>query len=81
MRNKPANKSINWKTQFGERLFQILGEEGLISSPDELIAYECDALTAYSIKPIFVVLPRSTKEISEVIKLCNKDPQACKYMP
>ncbi len=73
MRGKPRNHSPQWKTLFAERLFQILGKEGLISSPDELIAYECDALTAYSIKPIFVVLPRSTKEISDVVKLCNKE--------
>ena len=73
MRNKAAKKTVNWKTQFAERLLQILGKEGLISSPDELIAYECDALTVYSIKPIFVVLPSSTEEISEVIKLCNKE--------
>ncbi|HEX9667579.1 MAG TPA: FAD-linked oxidase C-terminal domain-containing protein [Thermodesulfobacteriota bacterium] len=73
MSSKPANYSSKWKTLFAERLIQILGEEGVISSPDELIAYECDALTAYSIKPKFVVLPRSTREISEVIKLCNQE--------
>ncbi|MBI4228619.1 MAG: FAD-binding protein [Deltaproteobacteria bacterium] len=73
MGSKPANYSTKWKTNFAERLIQILGKDGVISSPDELIAYECDALTAYSIKPISVVLPRRTEEISEVIKLCNKE--------
>ncbi|MDA2917934.1 FAD-binding protein [Desulfobacterota bacterium AH_259_B03_O07] len=73
MNTKPEIESTEWKNKFCGKLVQILSEEGVISSQDELIAYECDALTAYSIKPIFVVLPRSTKQVSEVIKLCNKE--------
>jgi len=68
-----TTKSQNWKENFSDRLIEILGKDGVISSPDELIAYECDALTVYSIQPISVVLPRTAKEVSEVIKLCNKE--------
>jgi len=72
--SKPTRtKPQNWKKAFADRLLRILDRDGVISSPDELIAYECDALTGYRIKPIFVVLPRSSKEVSEIIKLCNQE--------
>lgn len=73
MLNEPATKLSSWKKNFADELFQILGSDGVISSPEELIAYECDGLTGYRIKPIFVVLPRSAKEVSDVIKLCNRE--------
>jgi glycolate oxidase len=73
MSSKPATKSPGWKKGFADKLLQILDPHGVISSPDELIVYECDGLTRYRIKPIFVVLPKSAKEVSEIIKLCNKE--------
>jgi glycolate oxidase len=73
MLGKPAARSSNWKRDFAYELFQILGSDGVISSPEELIAYECDGLTGYMVKPIFVVFPTSAKEVSNVIKLCNKE--------
>lgn len=63
----------NWKSRFKHKLVEILGPEGVISSPDELVAYECDGLTSYRIKPLFVVLPRSAREVSEVVKLCSAE--------
>lgn len=73
MVSKPISKSSSWKKNFADELLQILGCDGVISSPEELIAYECDGLTGYRVKPIFVVLPRSAKEVSDVIKLCNRE--------
>jgi len=73
MNPKSDIKTKEWKNRFCDKLVQIIGKDGVISSDDELIAYECDALTAYSIKPISVVLPRSTKQVSDVIKLCNEE--------
>lgn len=66
-------KLPNWKKNFADKLLEILSSDGVISSSDELIVYECDGLTGYRIKPIFVVLPKSAKEISEVIKLCSRE--------
>jgi glycolate oxidase len=63
-------RSSEWKREFGERLTGILGLEGVIYADDELIAYDCDALTGYRIKPLFVVLPRTSGEVSRVMKLC-----------
>jgi len=71
MASKTITKTSNWEKSFADKLLQILGTDGVISSPDELIAYECDGLTGYRVRPICVVLPKSAKEVSEVIKLCN----------
>ncbi len=59
-----------WKKEFGEKLTEILGSDGVVSSDDELIAYDSDALTGYRIKPVFVVMPRSALEVSRVMRLC-----------
>jgi len=61
------------KEDFANRLSSILGPDGVISSDDELIAYDSDALTGYRIKPVFVVMPRSTAEVSRVMKLCYEN--------
>ncbi len=73
MSSKVFTKPSNWKEDFANKLLQILDSDGVISSPEELIAFECDGLTGYRIRPICVVFPRSTKEVSEIIKLCNRE--------
>ena len=37
----------------------------------ETRAYECDALTAYKCPPLLAVLPRSTAEVSDVLRICH----------
>ena len=71
--------SEDWKTGFKDRLVEILGPRGVISSDDELIAYECDALTGYRIKPVFVVLPETSGQVSQIVKLCYE--QDVPYVP
>ena len=56
--------SSDWKIAFKDKLLAILGARGVISSDDELIAYECDALTGYRVKPVFVVLPETAEQVS-----------------
>jgi glycolate oxidase len=63
-------RSPDWKRGFGERLSQILGWDGVIYADDELLAYDSDALTGYRIRPLFVVLPRTSGEVSRVMKMC-----------
>ncbi|MFN4204235.1 MAG: FAD-linked oxidase C-terminal domain-containing protein [Tabrizicola sp.] len=52
------------------RLRAVLPADGLIDAPEELRAYECDALTAYRCPPLAAVLPRTTEEVSAVLKVC-----------
>lgn len=53
------------------RLRMVLPADAVISDPAETRAYECDALTAYRCAPLAVVLPRSTAEVSAVLKVCS----------
>jgi glycolate oxidase len=48
----------------------LLGADGVITRPEELLVYECDAYTLEKSLPHAVVLPRSTEETAAVVKLC-----------
>jgi glycolate oxidase len=70
---KTNGRPAVWKREFGGKLSLILGKDGVIYAEDELIAYDCDALTGYRIKPLFVVLPKTTDEVSRVLRLCFEE--------
>jgi glycolate dehydrogenase FAD-linked subunit len=53
-----------------EALSEIVGRENVISGDEELLVYECDAYTLEKNLPNVVVLPRSTEEVSRVVKIC-----------
>jgi len=48
-----------------------LGAQQVLSSPSELIVYECDGFTIEKSVPEAVVFPCSTDEVAEVIKICS----------
>src|SRR5438128_1226096 len=50
----------------------IVGADHCLSEPDQLVTYECDALTSFHARPGLVVLPNSTAEVVEVVKLARK---------
>ena len=56
-----------------QALRQIVGTDGFISHPDELLVYECDAYTMEKNLPTAVVLPRSVDEVVAVVKLCARE--------
>lgn len=47
--------------------------DGIIAEDDALVAYDCDALTAYRQKPLAVVLPKSADEVSAVLRFCSEN--------
>ena len=49
-----------------------LGRENVLAAPSELAVYDCDALTIERRRPDAVVLPRSTQQIAEVVRLCQQ---------
>jgi len=55
-----------------EELQAIAGEDGVVSKPDELLVYECDAYTLEKNLPSAVVLPRTTEQVVAIIKLCAR---------
>jgi glycolate oxidase subunit GlcD len=56
-----------------KRLRAILGPEQVVSDAEELLVYECDGLTHYRHRPRAVVFPRSTEEVSEVLRLLARE--------
>ena len=59
------------KSRLVDRLLAILPADAVVHDETETRAYECDALTAYRCPPLVAVLPRSTAEVSAVLKLCH----------
>jgi len=70
---KPDPNVIARKARLIERLSQVLPADGLIHDPAETRAYECDALTAYRCPPLLAVLPGSTQEVSDVLRICHEE--------
>ena len=54
------------------RLLEVLPEDAVIFEEAETRAYECDALTAYKCPPLLAVLPSSTQEVSDVLRICHE---------
>lgn len=69
---EPDQRIIARKSEIVAGLINAIGEEGVIFEPNETIAYECDALTAYRCPPLAVALPKSTQEVSKILTLCKK---------
>ncbi|MFV0515137.1 MAG: FAD-binding oxidoreductase, partial [Jhaorihella sp.] len=59
------------KAHLARRLREVLGPDAVIEDEAETRAYECDALTAYRCPPMLAVLPGSTAEVSEVLRICH----------
>ena len=53
-----------------DSLREIVGAEHVISKPEELLVYECDAYTLEKKLPTAVVLPGSTAEVQAVVRAC-----------
>ncbi len=49
-------------------LVRLLGERRVLTSPDALLAWECDGFTVHKSRPRAVVLPESTAEVQAVVR-------------
>ncbi|MGF1571048.1 MAG: FAD-linked oxidase C-terminal domain-containing protein [Nodosilinea sp.] len=49
-----------------------LGAKKVVRRKEEILVYECDGLTSYRQRPAVVVLPHSTEEVAEAVKICNR---------
>jgi len=68
---QPDTRVIERKTDILRCLQNVLPENAIIFDEQELRVYECDALTAYHCPPMLAVLPATTKEVSDVLKICH----------
>ncbi|KQB96968.1 glycolate oxidase subunit GlcD [Loktanella sp. 1ANDIMAR09] len=69
---QPSASVIGRKDQIVARLSEVLPRDAVISDESETRAYECDALTAYRCPPLCAVLPATTKEVSDVLRICHE---------
>ncbi len=56
-----------------KKLKKIIKPENVLDHDDEIKPYETDALSAYKQKPLVVVLPENTEEVSKILEYCNKE--------
>jgi glycolate oxidase len=55
-----------------DRLRAVVGRDALLTSPSDLLVYECDGYTIEKNRPDVVVFPTSTEQVVGVVKLCNE---------
>jgi glycolate oxidase len=51
----------------------IVGADGIVAGPAQLRTYESDALTAHRETPALVVLPTSTEQVQQVVRICHRE--------
>ncbi|MDP6709602.1 MAG: FAD-linked oxidase C-terminal domain-containing protein [Alphaproteobacteria bacterium] len=68
----PEAAIIGQRDTLIEALAQIVPRESVVADEAALRAYESDGLTAYRQKPLLVVLPETTEQVSEILSLCDR---------
>ena len=69
----PSAAVLSKKSHIVRRLNKVLPAESVISEEHETRAYECDALTAYRCLPMIAVLPETTKQVSDILRICHEE--------
>jgi glycolate oxidase len=55
-----------------DRVRAIVGPENVLTSPAEMLVYECDGYTIEKSKPDVVAFPTTTEQVVALVKLCNE---------
>lgn len=55
---------------FLRELHAILGNDRVVTAPDELMVYECDAYVIEKAAPQAVVFPQTTEEVQRIVRAC-----------
>jgi glycolate oxidase len=67
----PDGAVVSRRAEIVAALRAIVPGDGVIDDLDALRAYESDGLTAYRQPPLLVVLPRTTEQVSAVLRWCH----------
>jgi glycolate oxidase subunit GlcD len=59
------------ESRLERELRELLGDEGLVTDPSALLVYESDGLTSYRMRPLAVVLPRGTEQVSRMLRVLD----------
>lgn len=54
-------------------LERIVGADGVLTDPIQLLAYDCDAYTIEKALPTAVVLPQTTEQVAAVVRLATRE--------
>ena len=65
--SSPATLAAELLRQFEK----LLGADGLLVDPSELLVYECDGYVVEKQTPDVVLFPTTTDEVVEIVRLCN----------
>src|SRR5438270_8327614 len=68
-----SQQQIQTDDSFLDELRDIVGDDCVLSEPDELLVYECDGLPQHKHPPRAVIFPNSTEEVSEVLALLHEE--------
>ena len=66
-------KLLSKKETVVEDLKKIVKAENVLDHEDQTRPFETDALSAYKQKPLAVVFPENTKEVSKILAYCNRE--------
>ncbi len=67
----PDQKTLSRRGEIARAMAAIVPGDGVITDAESLRAYESDGLTAYRQPPLLVVLPRTTEQVSKILKWCG----------
>lgn len=67
----PDERPLVPRPEIIPELQRLLPAESVLSAPAELAPYECDGLSAFTQRPMVVVLPRTLAEVQAVLRLCH----------
>ncbi len=61
----------NERAELIPALEALVGEDRCLSTPEQLLVYECDGLTSHSADPSAVVFPESREEVQQIVRACR----------
>lgn len=67
----PSKMVLSKKAELVVRLSAVLPSDAIIHDEVETRAYECDGLSAYRCPPMVAVLPSTTQEVSDILRICH----------
>ena len=68
----PRPERLERRADLIRLLREHLEPEQVLHEPEELVAYECDALSAYRQRPLLVTLPNSTADVAAIVRACAR---------